>query len=229
MIILLHGAVLQLAATWCFCHTIARGEQDIPPCSDMNLIKEGVAYFSRNGLTDVLSNLLEGYVSAFLGWIPGVEGFILRGLAYRVLFKRSGTNLYIYSRVTILFSNKISVGHRVAINVGTYIDGRGTIVIGNGVMIGPNSVISSCDHGFLRVDVPMFMQPLSYSPISIEDDVWIGANVTIKSGVRIGKGSIVAAGAVVTKDVDPFTIVGGVPACILRNRKQQSLRIENSL
>ena len=85
-------------------------------------------------------------------------------------------------------------------------------------MIAPNCVIVSFNHGYQDIQTPMIDQPWVGEPVFIEDDVWIGANCTIIMGVTIGKGSIIAANAVVSKDIPPYSIVGGVPARILGSR-----------
>jgi acetyltransferase-like isoleucine patch superfamily enzyme len=90
--------------------------------------------------------------------------------------------------------------------------------IGNFVMIGSNCLFASVNHGFEDWQKPMIFQKIENKPIVIEDDVWIGARATILGGVTVGKGAIIAAGAVVTKDVPPYTIVAGIPAKPLRTR-----------
>ena len=96
------------------------------------------------------------------------------------------------------------------------------VTIGKNVIFGPRPTIISGDH---RTDIPgryitecTDKKPGSDLPIIIEDDVWIGANVTILKGVTIGKGSIIAAGSIVTKDIEPCTIAGGIPARKIRDR-----------
>jgi maltose O-acetyltransferase len=95
----------------------------------------------------------------------------------------------------------------------------GELVIGNDVMMGPDVLIYTFNHDHDNVDIPMDRQGVTYSRVVIGDDVWIGARVIILAGVTIGPGSIVGAGAVVTRDVPPYSIVGGVPAKVLKNRK----------
>ncbi|MCK5538014.1 MAG: acyltransferase [Bacteroidales bacterium] len=92
------------------------------------------------------------------------------------------------------------------------------ITIGKDVMIADNVSIRDDDHRFDRLDIPMRKQEMVTSPIIIEDDVWIGHGAIILRGVKIGTGAIVAAGAVVTKDVPAYAIVGGVPAKIIKYR-----------
>lgn len=92
------------------------------------------------------------------------------------------------------------------------------IYVGKHVMIAHAVSIRDTDHVFGDISIPMAAQGIVTSPIVIEDDVWIGHGATILKGVKIGKGAIVAAGAVVTRDVEPYSIVGGVPAKLIRVR-----------
>lgn len=92
------------------------------------------------------------------------------------------------------------------------------ILIGKNVMIANAVSIRDTDHIFEDINLPMIHQGMISNSVVIEDDVWIGHGTTILKGVRIGKGSIIAAGAVVTKDVAPYSIVGGIPAKLIRNR-----------
>lgn len=93
------------------------------------------------------------------------------------------------------------------------------VTMGNYVMIGPELLITGADH---RFDVPGMAIIFSGRPepknCEIEDDVWIGSRVTVLKGVRIGRGAVIAAGSVVSRDVPPYTIVGGVPARPIRLR-----------
>ena len=104
------------------------------------------------------------------------------------------------------------VGARVFINSGCRFQDQGGIYLGNDVLVGHNVVMATLNHGFL----PEERADLLPAPIRIEDKVWIGSNATILAGVTVGYGAIVAAGAVVTKDVPPLTVVGGVPARVIK-------------
>ncbi|WFB35969.1 acyltransferase [Kiritimatiellota bacterium B12222] len=105
------------------------------------------------------------------------------------------------------------------IGYGTRENPSGRIQIGNNVRIAPNVQMIGGNHVIDRTDIPIAKQGLIHKPIIVEDDVWIAGRVVITCGVRIGTGSVIAAGAVVTKDVPAWSIVGGVPAKILRKRK----------
>lgn len=93
------------------------------------------------------------------------------------------------------------------------------VTMGNYVMIGPELLITGADHRFDRPGVAViFSGRPNPEDCVIEDDVWIGSRVTVLKGVRIGRGAVIAAGAVVTRDVPPYAIVGGVPARQIRQR-----------
>ena len=130
---------------------------------------------------------------------------------------RVGRNVRIWSHLgrTQLSAGKgatISIGENSFINTGSIISARHRITIGKNCQIANQVIIMDSDfHG-----VEDRNEEESPSPITIEDDVWIATRATILKGVHIGKGAVVAAGAVVTKDVPPYTMVGGVPAKVIR-------------
>lgn len=94
------------------------------------------------------------------------------------------------------------------------------IHIGSHVQIAAYCYLVSQNHGYSRRDIPIKHQDFVGAPITIEDDVWLGTHVVVLPGVTIGKGAIVAAGAVVNKDIPPYEIWGGVPAKYLRTRPE---------
>jgi acetyltransferase-like isoleucine patch superfamily enzyme len=115
----------------------------------------------------------------------------------------------------------LMVGNGSNIGAFSYIGCSGYIEIGENVMMGPRVNLMAENHNFKRTDIPMKEQGVTRSFIKIGDDVWLGAGSTVLAGVTVGQGAIIAAGAVVTKDVPSFSIVGGVPAKILRPRGRE--------
>ncbi len=96
---------------------------------------------------------------------------------------------------------------------------HGKVVIGKDVMMGPDVVIHTRNHAFISTDIPMRKQGfMEENPVFIGDDVWIGERVIILPGVHVGKGAILGAGAVVTKDVPEYAVMGGNPAKVLKYR-----------
>ena len=182
---------------------------------------------------------LDGIVSA----LPGVSGKKLRELRLRATLASLGPSASIHTGIQILggesihigprFScgkgcslyadggGKIRIGERVALNADVIVNASigGQIDIGDNVLIGPRVLMRATDHAFSRTDVPIWHQGHVPGVIRIEDDVWIGGNVTILAGSTIGKGAVVAAGAVVNNDILPYSVVGGVPARHLKWRE----------
>lgn len=118
------------------------------------------------------------------------------------------------------YSNPVKIGEYSQINPYTVIYGGSGVQIGKNVMIAPHCMLAAGNHDFKQIDKPIrFAGNLSKGPIIIEDNVWIGANCTITDGVKIGRDAVVGANSVVTKDVEPYSIVGGVPARVLGFRK----------
>ena len=122
-----------------------------------------------------------------------------------------GAVLHVYN-FRGLPNSKISIGKESLIGEYSVIRGQGGVTIGDRVFTSPFSQIIAVNHIFDDPEVSFVDQGITAEGIIIEDDVWIGASAVITDGVRIGKGSVVAAGAVVTKDVPAHTVVAGVPA-----------------
>ncbi len=118
---------------------------------------------------------------------------------------------------------KVSIGNNCSFNQNVIINASGgdRIIIGDNVLIGPNVVIRAADHIFDDLDIPINMQGHTSGKITIEDNVWIGANATITRDVIIGRGSVIGAGAVVTKDIPSNSVAVGVPARVIKSRKKK--------
>ncbi len=139
-------------------------------------------------------------------------------LGCHLLLKRSYFDLQLWSRPTIHYPQYLSIGKNVAINNGFWVDARGGVEIGDNVLIGPHVTIATVNHRFDRANIPIRKQGHIIKGVVVEDDVWLAAGVILLPGVRIGRGSVIAAGSVVTRNVEPYSIVGGVPAKEIKKR-----------
>ena len=139
----------------------------------------------------------------------------IRTICGKLYFDYCGSNGDIGRHVRL--SSKIKLGDNSGIGDNCYI--QGTVHIGSNVMMAPNVAIIAANHVCDRTDIPMNAQGSVERMITIGDDVWIGYGAIILGGVTIGNGSVVAAGAVVTTDVQPYTVVGGIPAQRIKCRK----------
>ena len=182
------------------------------------------------------------------GWVLVGKQVSIRYAAYL----QAGKELIIedYAEINARSTQKIILGNRVTIgkyaiirpgnlyggepgeglvvgdhsNIGPYcyIGCSGHISIGNNVMISPRVSIYAENHVFDQIDVTIKSQGVKKENVVIEDDCWIASNSILLAGVTIGKGSIVAAGSVVTQDVPPYSVVAGVPARVIKNRRTDS-------
>jgi galactoside O-acetyltransferase len=196
----------------------------------------------RTGLIARAGRELGAQIEGLVGALPGGTGYAARRAFHRRRLKALGANpilgrdLLVIGPANILIGDRFScwrfctlaacddgaivLGDRVSFNSGVYVNAcsGGRIEIGNDVMVGPHTVMRTSDHVTAKRDRPMNRQGHHSATIVIESDVWIAANVTLLGGTRIGAGAVVAAGAVVTRDVEPYTIVGGVPARVIKMR-----------
>ena len=136
----------------------------------------------------------------------------VRGLLSELFGCRVPQSLRVFPPFYADFGKNISMGENVFVNACCHFQDHGGVTLGDGCQIGHNVVFATLDHGIApaerRTTVP--------APIVLGRNVWVGANATILRGVTIGDNAVVAAGAVVAKDVEANTIVGGVPARLLR-------------
>lgn len=149
--------------------------------------------------------------------MPGYIGQIVRYIFLKNCIKEIGDNVTIGPGVYFKWPERIKIGNNVTINEMCYIEGVGEVHIGNDVAIAHASTIMSSNHTYDIKDLPMNLNPIVGSRIIIEDDVWLGCGVRILAGVHIKSRTIVAAGAVVNKSFEGNTILGGVPAKIIKN------------
>lgn len=150
--------------------------------------------------------------------IPSSPVVIVRALLCRFIFKETGVKINIQKNVYFGKGNNISIGNHSGIGECSILGQDEEIKIGNNVLIGPHLMIFTQNHNFSDRTKLIREQGATRKPVIIEDDVWIGARVILLPGVILGRGSVVAAGAVVTKSFPPFSVIGGVPARIIGNR-----------
>jgi len=150
------------------------------------------------------------YLLTLTGYVPS-HGF--RNFIYRLSGVKLARSSAIHWRMRFFQPEGVSIGENCNIGNDAFFDGRDGITIGNCVNIAGEVRIYTREHD---IDDPFFAE--CGAPVVIEDYAYIGTRVTILPGVRIGYGAVVATGAVVTKDVPPYMLVGGVPAKIIRER-----------
>lgn len=114
----------------------------------------------------------------------------------------------------------VIIGDRTKIGLSNTI--IGPVTIGNDIRLAQNITLSGLNHNYEDISVPIHVQGVSTSPIVIEDNSWLGANVVVVAGVTIGKHSIVAAGSIVTKNIPPYSVAVGNPARVLKQYNHQT-------
>lgn len=133
------------------------------------------------------------------------------------IFKKCGYNVNIAKGARFGNGKDIEIGNNSGIGMDSKVPNN--IIIGEDVMMGPNVTIYGANHVFDRTDIPMRKQGVKKSPpVVIEDDVWIGSHVIIMPGLTIKKGTIIGAGAIVTKNFPEYSIIGGNPAKLIKSR-----------
>ena len=191
------------------------------------------AQFSADGLVDVYARYMHG---------DDPIAVAMRTAIWRAAAGRVGRGLHVGTGVAFKHLDTFELGDGVFIGAQTYLQGRfdGTCVIGDHVWIGPQSYFDArhlvieeyvgwgpgakvlgSSHTGVPLDVPIIQTDLDIRPVRIEAWSDIGTNAVILPGVTVGRGSIVGAGAVVTHDVPPFSVVAGIPARVIRSRAQE--------
>lgn len=157
-------------------------------------------------------------------WSPQFRfGNKLRVFFCRGLFKKCGSHILIGKHAQFGYGDSIEIGSNSSIGPGAKILGigwGGELIIGNDVMMAPDVVIITSGHYHDDVNKPMNLQGSYTTKVEIKDNVWIGMRCIILGGVTIGEGSIIGAGSVVTKDIPAYSIAGGVPAKVIKSRRE---------
>lgn len=142
----------------------------------------------------------------------------IRGFLAHRIFDECGRSINLEKGAYIADGKSIRIGNNSGIGINAFV--QRNVNIGNDVMMGRDIIIMTTSHEFSNTSIPMRLQGgKKEGPVVIGDDVWIGSRAVILPGVKIGNGSIIGAGAVVTHNVDPYSIVGGVPAKLIKKRK----------
>lgn len=200
------------------------------------LYLEHISIITKNGLPQLvfkdkmgrklsfskaLSKIANRLYNYFLDWdllilriIGQIPIFSLRKLFYTLAGIKIGKKSHLHIGVQFFNPKNIKIGEGTIIGQNAFLDGRDKLIIGNNVDIASDVMIYNSEHDINSDDFKAIE-----APVEIEDYVFIGPRAIILPGVKIGRGAVVAAGAVVTKDVSEFSIVGGVPAKLIGERK----------
>lgn len=164
-----------------------------------------VLHFFKEFLVNYLSNNI----------INNIPSYFIRHTYYKLICRiKIGKGTSIHMK-TFIDGQNIIIGKNTVINRSCYLDGRGALIIGNKVSISPHVHVITVSHD---MNSPYFENV--FTTVEIKDYVWIGSRVVILQGVKIGEGAVIGAGSVVTKDVEPFTFVAGVPAIKIKDRNR---------
>jgi maltose O-acetyltransferase len=161
----------------------------------------------------LLRNLPEGYDHPMFSIFNRARS----GVCCR-LFESSGVGVNVHRGARFGTGRNIKVGNYTNLGENVRLNGRGGIKLGDHVLMGPDVIIYTGTHTYDDISVPLQRQAMRYALVTIGDDVWLGARVIILPGVTIGKGCIVGANAVVTRDLPPYTIAVGIPARVIKYR-----------
>ncbi|MDP4179984.1 MAG: acyltransferase [Bacillota bacterium] len=150
----------------------------------------------------------------------------IRRFLCKRIFLSAGKNLNVEHGSFFGSGRDIEIGDNTGLGINCRI--MGPLKIGSEVMMGPEVMIFTQNHENSRLDIPMNRQTAPKRPVVIEDDVWIAARVIILPGITVHKGAILGAGAVITKDVPEYAVVGGNPARIIKFRNGNEIKNEKT-
>lgn len=168
--------------------------------------RAGRALVGQAGLLDYVMNR----------WVNKVPSHRVRQGAYRQAGMTIGPGTAVFRDVEVLHPWMISIGARCVVGWWCLLDGRGGLTIGDDVNISSYTIIHTATHDIQSPGFEAYR-----APVVIEDRAWLSTRALVLPGVRVGEGAVVAAGAVVTKDVPPYTIVGGAPAVEVGRRTSE--------
>lgn len=153
-------------------------------------------------------------------------GRSLRSCLGRRIFKKAGKQINVEKGAFFGRGSEIEIGDYSGIGKNAVL--QGVIAIGNYVMMGPDVMIYTRNHAFEDLKKPMMFQgERDVKKVIIKDDVWIGARSILLPGVEVGEGAIIGAGSVVTKSIEPYSIVGGNPARVIGTRKASAEEVHH--
>lgn len=148
----------------------------------------------------------------FVTFLPGSVGMMVRVEFYRASLRGSFATMQLMAGCYIENPHKVSLGDHTTLGRNAWINGEGGLTVGANTGIGPGVVIHSANHRYLDRDILFREQGHEAKPVSIGEDVWIAAGAIILPGAEIGRGAVVMAGAVVSGPVEPYSVMGGIPA-----------------
>jgi len=186
--------------------------------------KDKIAHFARSphipgfliASIKFVSLELKEWLMAFVMALPGRIGSFLRKAV--IPFNALGRNVFLGRSIWIEYPSQLVIGDNTRVNRNCLINAGGGMEIGKNVLIGPHVIIYSQNHNYRDGKVCISDQGYAKARVVIEDDVWLCARSTILPGLRVRKGTVVAAGAVVTKDTEPYSVVAGSPAIKIGQR-----------
>lgn len=170
-----------------------------------------IKLFFKRLFCDYLSNF-------FINKIPNYSfrNFYYKKIMGITILKGSSIHMNVFIEGSCFGKKRLIIKENTSIGRASYLDCRGTIEIGENVSISPNVRLITAEHEINSKEFKYISKK-----IIIEDYVWIGTGALILPGVKLGKGSVIAAGSVVTKDVEEFSVVGGVPAKFIKKRERK--------
>jgi len=166
----------------------------------------------------ILSNLLPFTYMIRNDFFLGFNSLIYA----KYLFRKAGINARIKAGVIIDSPADMTIGDNFNLGEYSFVAAQGGITCGDNVIIGHHVSILSATHPIGSIEGPIAMQSLKLAAVIIEDDVWIGSGARVLPGIHIGKGAVIGANAVVTKNVPSYAVAAGIPASVLRIRKKNT-------